>query len=140
MFREKFPPVPPGTEDGPAPDRQPGPKGLRRLTAANRYMRVLSDALGRHDDLVEAQLGDVLHQPNQSVIAIFGSKSRQGDTQVVLAASGDPGSGRVAFLDSIRAGLARLLQVPREDLRAMTERFQRSNTDRGPVGLEALAT
>ena len=71
---------------------------------------------------------------------MFGSKTRQGDTQVVLAASDDLGSGRAALLDSIRVGLARLLQVPREDLLAMTACFQRSNMDRTPVGLEALAT
>ena len=108
--------------------------------AANRHMRVLSDALGRHDDRVEAQLGDVLHHPGQSAITIFGSKTWQGDTQVVLAASVDPGSWRAALLDSVWAWLAWLLQVPREDLLAMTEQFQLSNTDRGPVGPEALAT
>ena len=140
VFREELPPVPPETEDGPALGRQPGPTASRRLVAANRHMRVLSDALGRHDDLVEAQLGDVLHHPGQSAIAIFGRRPGKGTHKWSSRPSDDPGSGRAALVDSVRAGLARLLQVPREDLRAMTECFQRSNTDHCPVGLEALAT
>ena len=40
------------------------------------HMRVLADGLARHDDLLEAQLGDVRLEDDQSFITVFGSKTK----------------------------------------------------------------
>ena len=103
-------------------------------------MRILISGTARYDDLLEAQIGDVSHESGKATIAIFGSKTAQGDSQVVLADTGDPGSGLTSLIDSTRAGLTRLLKSPPADLQAMTAKMVALNTDPGHTGAEALSS
>ena len=112
----------------------------RRITAVNWHMRAFLDGTARYDDLLEAQLGDVSHEAGKSLIAVFGSKTRQGDTQIVLADTDEPGSGQTSLVDSIRAGITRLQESLPADLRAMTTTMQALNTDPTCTGAEALSS
>lgn len=134
---------------GPSPQTK-----RRRRDATVAHMAVLHDAVLRHDDTREGQLGDLSFHPGAVDLGIFGSKTdalRVGQSAQMPSAdeaAPDAASGARALLEVTRRGLARLaaLEAPVFDAvaRRLAERFPRDTAHPGamatwPPYIRALA-
>jgi integrase len=113
--------------------------------AAAMLCLILSDGALRFDDLVEAELGDILRFPGVVQLALFGTKTdtRREGQLAILPDSADPATGYGALLEGIRAGLTRLLTLPADVLAALGAPMRAHLAARYPgrvPGPEAMST
>lgn len=114
MRSPAFPPPPPAPVAGAGPEPRPGRREARtRLVwlATSDHMAVLHDGALRYDDLLEGQLGDILHFPECIDIPVFGSKTDPGAAgqATTLPVPTAPTGGAVSLIRSVHRGREHLL-------------------------------
>ena len=106
------------------------------------FLFVLHDGTLCYGDLLEGQLGDVLHFPECVDISVFGSKTDPSSAgqPTSLPTSSAPNKGAVSMVCSAQRGMERLLSRPPATLEGLGARMVLTLGRAERAGPEALAT
>ena len=118
--------------------KRPVLASIAMTKAVAGHMRLMSDTGTRYDDTAEAQLGDAYLCQHATLLPIFRSKTKGGGLPAVLPKTEDPHDGYTGLVETVRAGLAKLLLLEPSVLTAISKRFQALNNDPHRTGIEAM--